>query len=119
MNYPACAALERKKQRFLYFGDPKTRGGQWKLDCKSGAAVFFLAADVSKKWYSRHGEARGGGHRLQEPKQARVHCTGSPPPEGGGGGGQAFQWVSAGHTNFQSFVTLFPAAPALLGWVLL
>ena len=31
VHYPAFAALERKKQRFLCFGDPKTktRGFQW------------------------------------------------------------------------------------------
>ena len=59
MRTKACTiqpALERNNQRFFLcvLETPERGGFNGKLDCKSGAA-FFLAADVSKKWYSRHG----------------------------------------------------------------
>ena len=54
MYYLACAALVRKKNSgFCVLEIPKRGVFNGKLDCKSGAA-FFFAADVSKKWHSRH-----------------------------------------------------------------
>ena len=41
---PACAALERKKKRFLCFGGPKTQGFQWRKG--GGGGVIFLAAEL-------------------------------------------------------------------------
>ena len=69
MHYPACAALERKKQRFLFlFWRPPNRVvSNGKLDCKSGAAAvfFLLAADVmSKERHSRHGDRATAPPRL-------------------------------------------------------